>query len=184
MADILHDKQALRHILLADRQAVNGEVRSEWNAAIGERVIAFLAAHPATTLGVYWPIRGEPDLMQAYADIAASGVRLALPIVVGHDLPLQFAEWNPGDPMVKDAFGVSIPAATIEVQPDALLIPCVGFNGENIRLGYGGGFYDRTLAVLPRPTAIGIAYACCRAEFEGAAHDVALDFIITEESTL
>jgi 5-formyltetrahydrofolate cyclo-ligase len=184
MPETISNKNTLRRVLLANRQAIAAEVRSEWDEAIGERVIACLAAHPAKTLGVYWPIRGEPDLRKTYADLAARGVRLALPLIAAHDLPLRFAEWTPGDALVKDALGVSIPATVIATQPDALLIPCVGFNAGNIRLGYGGGFYDRTLAAVPRPVAIGIAYACSLAEFDGAAHDVALDWIITEQSPM
>jgi 5,10-methenyltetrahydrofolate synthetase len=184
MPEIIPDKNTLRRVLLANRQAISAEVRGEWDEAIGERVLAHLAAHPAATLGVYWPIRGEPDLRKTYAELAARGMRLALPFIAAPDLPLRFAEWMPGDPLVKDALGVSIPATVIDIQPDALLIPCVGFNAGNIRLGYGGGFYDRTLAVTPRPLAIGIAYAFGLADFEGAAHDIALDCVITEQSPL
>jgi 5,10-methenyltetrahydrofolate synthetase len=87
--------------------------------------------------------------------------------------------------MVKDAYGVMVPQDVSEiVTPDALLVPCVGFNAANYRLGYGGGFYDRTLAVSSRPLAVGIAYACCRAEFTGDVHDIALDDVITEASPL
>jgi 5,10-methenyltetrahydrofolate synthetase len=68
--------------------------------------------------------------------------------------------------------------------PQALLIPCVGFNRNKIRLGYGGGFYDRTLAPLSRPRTVGIAYSCGLAEFDGAAHDIALDAVITETADL
>jgi 5-formyltetrahydrofolate cyclo-ligase len=175
------EKPALRLALIANRQAIKPEVRNQWDAAIGRRVIDWWAVHRAKTLGVYWPIRGEPDLQKVYAELAACGVQLALPIVVAKDEPLRFAAWIPGGPVIQDAMGVAIPAdANTTVQPDALLVPCVGFNGRNLRLGYGGGFYDRTLAVQPRPLAVGIAYECCLVEFDGAAHDVALDGIITE----
>ncbi len=77
--------------------------------------------------------------------------------------------------------GVQVPAASsAEVAPELLLIPCVGFNQERFRLGYGGGFYDRTLAARPRPRAIGVAYECSRAEFSVEAHDIALDAVVTE----
>jgi 5,10-methenyltetrahydrofolate synthetase len=173
-------KTELRRKLLADRQGIAAEVRNDWDAALGKRLIAWWEAHRVATLGVYWPIRGEPDLRPVYELLSARGVRLALPEVVENDAPLVFIEWKPGDAMSKDGFGVAIPAEGNEIRPEALLIPCVGFNGQRYRLGYGGGFYDRTLAVSPRPLAIGIAYACARAEFEADGHDMALDAVLTE----
>jgi 5,10-methenyltetrahydrofolate synthetase len=178
------NKTELRRSLLATRHAIPAELRARWDAAIGVRVQAWLAAHPVRLLGVYWPINSEPDLRTTYEALAARGVQLALPAVVSRDAALRFAAWTPGDPLVKDAFGVSIPAAGGAVQPDAMLVPCVGFNAGHIRLGYGGGFYDRTLAASPHPLALGIAYQCALGIFEGDAHDIALDAIITECSPI
>ncbi len=82
---------------------------------------------------------------------------------------------------MKDACGVLVPAKWSEpIQPNTVLIPCVGFNAQRIRLGYGAGYYDRTLAIAPRPATIGIAYTCAQAAFDAAPHDIALDAIITE----
>jgi 5-formyltetrahydrofolate cyclo-ligase len=132
-------------------------------------------------LGVYWPLRGEPDLAPAYATLADSGVRLALPVVVERDCALEFAAWTPGEALVRDAMGVAIPAELRMVaRPQALLIPCLGFNRGRYRLGYGGGFYDRTLEAQPRPLTVGVAYRCLQADFASAPHDVALDLVITE----
>jgi 5-formyltetrahydrofolate cyclo-ligase len=177
----MEKKPALRKSLLAARSAVPADLRQRWNAEIGARIVAWWEAHQVPTLGVYWPIRGEPDLRSAYEELNARGVRLALPVVVAKDAPLGFAEWTPGDALVKDALGVSIPAQhAVLMQPEALLIPCVGFNATRIRLGYGGGFYDRTLALAPRPFALGIAYGCALAAFDADPHDVGLDMIVTE----
>lgn len=179
------DKAALRRVLLANRQAIAAEVRQRWDAAIGARMLAWWNANPVGRLGVYWPIRNEPDLRGLYQDLARQGVRLALPVVTARDAPLRFLGWQPGDALVRDGFGAMVPQETAdEVKPDALLIPCVGFNPGNFRLGYGGGFYDRTLAVLPRPLAVGIAYECCRAEFDVDTFDIGLDVMITEQSPL
>jgi 5,10-methenyltetrahydrofolate synthetase len=96
----------------------------------------------------------------------ALGARLLLPVVVQKDAALEFAEWRIGEAMVKDAMGVAVPAE-LRLQaayPPALLVPCLGFNPQGYRLGYGGGFYDRTLARHePRPQTLGIAYQCLRA---------------------
>ncbi len=179
------NKTALRRALLADRQAIPAEVRREWDAAICARLLAWWNVNPVQSLGVYWPIRGEPDLLGTYEILVARGVQLSLPTVAGSDAPLRFVAWQPGDALVKDAMGVPVPADTHRsIQPNAVLAPCVGFNANNIRLGYGGGFYDRTLASLPRPLALGIAYECCRVEFHGDTHDIALDEILTEQSPL
>ncbi|WP_420472925.1 5-formyltetrahydrofolate cyclo-ligase [Noviherbaspirillum sp. ST9] len=180
MPDNTAQKSALRRELLANRQAITSEVRNAMDAAIARQVIAWHDAHPAGILGVYWPIRGEPDLRECYAVLAEQGTRLALPIVVDRNAPLRFLAWEPGDAMIKDSFGVAIPASGEEVRPGALLIPCVGFNEQRFRLGYGGGFYDRTLAQAGRPVTVGIAYAQSRARFDADAHDVPLDYVITE----
>lgn len=175
------DKSVLRRALLAQRQRLAPEVRAIWDTRIIERVLDWWRAARPTCLGVYWPIRGEPDLRPLYAVLIDEGAALALPKVVQRDAPLEFAPWRPGDALIKDALAVCVPGADAgRAQPDALLIPCVGFNARHQRLGYGGGYYDRTLAVAPRPAAIGIAYACSRCDFDGGSHDVALDQILTE----
>lgn len=133
------------------------------------------------TLGVYWPLRDEPDLHPAYAELARLGVRLLLPVVLKRDAPLDFAAWQIGEPLVKDAMGIAVPAdLRLAPCPPALLVPCLGFNAQGYRLGYGGGFYDRTLEKVPRPATVGIAYSCLAAEFGSDGHDIALDRIITE----
>lgn len=174
------DKKTLRRSLLAARAALPDDQRRTADMRIAQQLRDWLSRHPVQTLGVYWPMRGEPDLRILYADWEKLRVRLALPLVVQPDAPLEFAAWAPGESLVQDAFGVAIPAERVIARPDALLIPCVGFNPGNFRLGYGGGFYDRTLAVMPRPLALGIAYQCTLAEFDSAPHDIALDAVITE----
>jgi 5-formyltetrahydrofolate cyclo-ligase len=184
MPETTTQKTTLRRELLANRHAIPPEVRTALDTAIGKHVLAWWEAHRVASLGVYWPIRGEPDLRAAYAELAERGARLALPVVVGKNAPLRFTVWKPGDAMTKDCFGVAIPFAGDEVRPEALLIPCVGFNEKRFRLGYGGGFYDRTLAIQPRPLTVGIAYAIAKAGFEEDSHDVALDAVITETSSI
>jgi 5-formyltetrahydrofolate cyclo-ligase len=179
--ETMTDKTALRKSLTLLRTAVDTPQKMQWDAAIGARVLAWCRQEAITSVGVYWPLRGEPDLSPAYAELADSGVRLLLPVVLARDAALGFAEWIPGEAMVKDKMGVAVPAALrMAPRPPALLIPCLGFNVDRYRLGYGGGYYDRTLEAAPRPLTAGVAYACQLTRFASAPHDVALDRIITE----
>jgi 5-formyltetrahydrofolate cyclo-ligase len=178
------NKANLRQALIAKRSALSPDLRTQWDKEIGNKLLSWWRISRVPVLGVYWPMRGEPDLLKTYASLAEQGVQLALPVVVKRDAPLAFGRWAPGDAVTKDGYGVSVPAIFDEVKPAALVIPCVGFDERRYRLGYGGGFYDRTLALSPRPQAIGIAYACMHADFEIGPHDVALDAVITEQALL
>jgi 5-formyltetrahydrofolate cyclo-ligase len=180
------DKAALRKALLARRAAIDPGQKRDWDAQIGARLVAWWAErqdaglHVASALGVYWPLRGEPDLQETYARLAQAGVQLALPVVLEKDAPLVFADWMPGEAMVKDGMGVAVPANRRLIElPQVIVVPCLGFNEGRFRLGYGGGYYDRTLAVEPKPTAIGVAYACQQVAFNSDPHDIALDHIFT-----
>lgn len=176
-------KTALRSALLARRKALSEAEKHTSDARICERVIAWCEEHRIASLGVFHPIRKEPDLFQAYNALIAKGVHLALPMVTQKDQPLEFRRWQPGDVLQKDALGTSVPPPAAELmKPQALLIPCVGFNQAGMRLGYGGGFYDRTLALPHKPVAVGVAYAFSRADFYSEPHDIALDLILTDEN--
>jgi len=179
------NKRELRRVLLQKRLGINEKTRLEWDAAIGRHVLQCLLDHSVASLGVYQPMRNEPDLQTLYNALASQSVRLALPLVVDKNAPLEFAAWKPGDPLVKEAFGTMVPAKQEKMPvPEALLAPCVGFNAACFRLGYGGGFFDRTLARQPRPFSIGIAYSCLNAEFETGEYDIPLDCIVTENGIL
>lgn len=175
------NKAELRRALIAKRLAIEPDLRTLWDRSLAAELLAWWHGDPVQSLGIFWPMRGEPDLFDAFAKLAQQGVQLALPVVVNKDAPLVFARWAPGEPVIKDKYGVSVPARSEYLSPAALLIPCVGFNEARFRLGYGGGFYDRTLARQARPQAIGIAYSCTQAEFETGIHDVALDAVVTEQ---
>jgi 5-formyltetrahydrofolate cyclo-ligase len=178
-------KTALRCALKEQRRGLDPATKAAWDSRIGCQLLAWWRQSKVAALGVYWPLYGEPDLRAAYDELAEAGVRLALPVVVARDAPLAFAAWTPGETMVKDGMGVAVPGDLHFVErPPALLVPCLGFNAQNFRLGYGGGYYDRTLAAAPRPYTLGIAYAYQSAAFAGDAHDVALDLIVTEATQL
>ncbi|HEY0588732.1 MAG TPA: 5-formyltetrahydrofolate cyclo-ligase [Pseudoduganella sp.] len=176
-------KAELRKQMLAARRALAPETRAQWDREIGAKVVQWWRESGVGTLGVYWPLRDEPNLHACYAELAELGVKLLLPVVLEKNAPLAFAEWTIGEPMVKDSMGVAVPAMLRLVQeyPPALLIPCLGYNPQGYRLGYGGGFYDRTLAHEPRPATVGVAYRCLAADFGSDGHDVALDRILTED---
>lgn len=174
-------KSALRKQMLAARRALDADTRAQWDRALCEQVLAWQLKNKVAVLGVYWPLRDEPDLNPAYAELARRGVRLLLPVVVQKDAALEFAHWQIGEAMVKDTMGVAVPAdLRMEAYPPALLVPCLGYNQHGYRLGYGGGFYDRTLARAPRPATVGIAYSCLQADFPDDSHDIALDTVLTE----
>lgn len=178
----MSDKATLRTALLATRSAISDDQRQQWNARIAAQVLQRVEEGGITSLGIFWPLRGEPDLQALYVVLAELGVDLALPVVDGPTLPLRFVAWAPGAALTRDAMGVQVPVQGASLKPQALLVPCLGFTPARLRLGYGGGFYDRTLATTPRPQTIGIAYACGSCDFPSEPHDVALDEIVTERS--
>jgi len=180
-------KQALRIALKQARSAVDPATKVQWDAAIGAQLLAWWRLRQFPAIGVYWPLAGEPDLRAAYAELADAGVRLALPVVLARDQALAFADWTPGEDLARDLMGMTVPARLRMVErPPALLIPCLGFSDEGYRVGYGGGYYDRTLAEPSadaiRPATVGVAYSGQRAVFSPAQFDVALDVIFTEKT--
>lgn len=180
-ADSALQKPILRARLLAHRSALPALVRCAATAALCEHLIEWQKHCGCTTLAVFWPVRGEPDLMPAYLALAASGVQFALPVVTAAEVPLNFVAWVPGQTMQVAAFGVPIPALPGRlVTPQGVLVPCLGFNWAGYRLGYGGGFYDRTLRVLPDAITAGIGFDCGRVAFHAESHDIALQSMITE----
>ena len=176
-------KTALRKHLKAQRAALDGDAKAERDRRIGAQVLAWWRRTRPPLLAVYWPLSGEPDLSETYRTLVQEGAALALPVVLERHAALGFTAWSPGEAMVSDPMGVAVPAVLRSVErPPALLVPCLGFNEHGYRLGYGGGFYDRTLAGGVRPATLGIAYACQAAAFDADAHDVPLDLIVTEET--
>ena len=174
-------KAALRTEMLVARRALTDLQRKDAVEKIGSVLVDWITARAIKTLAVYSPLPGEPDLMITWATLSAAGIALALPVVITNNAPLAFVAWQPGDVMTRDAFGVAIPALPHRhVTPDALVVPCLGITPQRIRLGYGGGFYDRTLAVMPSVITIGIAFDCNRIYFTAQAHDVALQAVVTE----
>ena len=178
--EIDHDRKLQRERLLALRDSM--PERAACEAALQRQVASWLVRADARSLGFYWPIRGEPDLRGVVADWLEAGDHrvAALPAIVGERL--EFTTWSREAPMRAGEFGIPVPAHGRPVHPDVLFIPCVGFDALRYRLGYGGGFYDRTLArIVPWPLAVGVAFECARlASIAPQPHDIQLDAIITE----
>jgi 5,10-methenyltetrahydrofolate synthetase len=156
--------------------------RPALEAALQRRVAQWLEQADARAVGFYWPVRGEPDLRGPLAEWLSGDARrvAALPVIAGE--ALEFHQWGPDSPIQAGAFGIPVPAYGRVVQPDCLLIPCVGFDSARYRLGYGGGYYDRTFASLvPWPLAVGIAFEATRVDsIDPQPHDMQLDVVLTE----
>ena len=150
-------------------------------AAIG---LDFLGMEPMAVSG-FTPFADEIDVVPLMARLAGERWRTALPVVAGRNLPLTFRAWAPGEPTVAGAWSIPVPLETApEVEPDVLIVPMLAFDGAGYRLGYGGGFYDRTLSRLRaiKPVvAVGAAFAGQEmAQVPRGAHDEPLDWILTE----
>lgn len=181
----LLSRPALRKNLLALRRDTDLSLRQQWDSAIADNLLAWCQQHRPLSLGLFWPIQAEPDLREIYPQLQKMGIQLALPLVQAKQQSLLFLEWQIGDAMDKDEYGIPVPQQRARsLTPAVVLIPCVGYNRDKFRMGYGGGYYDRTLAKQPRPLALGIAYAQAQADFAAESHDIAMDEILTENSNL
>jgi len=180
-----HTRHVLRKELLAGRRQTPAEVRQQWDQLLISGVLAWCRQHLPRSVGVYWPIHAEPDLRACYSPMTQMGIQLALPWVVEKNTPLRFLAWQEGDAMAADNYGIPLPAQREHlIVPEVLLIPCVGFTAQGYRLGYGGGYYDRTLALHTESHALGIAYQSALTEFDHGIHDIRLHEILTEQEHL
>lgn len=176
-------RRATRDELIAARIAAPRSHRQHWQDAITARLRAMLPELVRRVVGFYWPFKGEYDPRPLVREIVAAGGRVALPVVVEKAKPLQFREWRPGAAMVPGVWNIPVPADGEPVIPDALLAAVVGFDAARFRLGYGGGYYDRTIAALRlRPLTIGVGFELGRlATIHPQPHDVVMDMIVTEQ---
>ncbi|MCP2514110.1 5-formyltetrahydrofolate cyclo-ligase [Achromobacter mucicolens] len=149
---------------------------------------AVQAGHPApTTVAAFWPMADEPDLRPLLTQWSEAGMTVALPVVRERNAPLAFLPWTPEAELRAGPYGIQEPVAGPELLPDVVLVPTLGYTELGDRLGYGGGYYDRTLAALRdrgHPfTAIGIAWSCGELDpgYVPAAHDVRLDAVLTQD---
>ncbi len=184
--------------LIEDKKTVRKEAAERRNAAFaadpgaGERLArrvteqaAALGLGPGVAVSAYWPMREEMDVKPLMEELARLGCAIALPVVMGKGKPLIFRRWRPGMVLQSGTFGLSEPdAGEPEVTPRIVFAPLLAFDRQGRRIGWGAGFYDRTLAGLRARgpvTAVGVAYAAQEiAEVPADAFDQPLDWIATE----
>jgi 5-formyltetrahydrofolate cyclo-ligase len=174
------DRAAARLALRARRAALSGAQRAQADEAICASLLELVRELSPRLLAVYWPMLAEPDIRAAFQPWQRSGIRLALPRVAASDSPLEFMPWSPGDPLETGPHNTRQPPAGVSVRPDLILIPCLGFDAGCHRLGYGGGYYDRTLERLAGTASIGVGYDDCEiCNFDAQPHDLPLDAVVT-----
>ncbi|MGA8757705.1 MAG: 5-formyltetrahydrofolate cyclo-ligase [Stellaceae bacterium] len=182
LAEVKAWRRDERKRLLALRTGAPAADRRSWGDAIEARLWEVLAKRTGITLGVYWPFQAEFDPRPLVHRLIAEGFSAALPVVVDKKGPLEYRLWRPDEPLVDGVWGIPIPQRRQVVVPQAVLAPLVGFDRGCYRLGYGGGYFDLTLAAAsPRPLAIGVGFELSRIEtIYPQEFDAPMDLIVTE----
>ena len=182
-------KKEIRATALAARDAVPVADRRRAAQTIAMRRFP-VPLGEGTILAGYSPIRSECDPVPLMRSLAGKGAQLALPVIEAKDKPLSFSEWRQGGHLVAGPFGILQPRPdAVSVDPDIILVPLVAFDRRLRRIGYGAGYYDRTLAELRQQrrvvVAVGIAFAAQEvAEIPSDGHDQGLDLVLTENETI
>jgi len=175
-------RKSERARLLRERSGLAEDVLADWRSRID---IHIERAFPDLVHGVLafcWPYKNEYDVRHLAAALRRRGATTAMPVVVAPKTPLIFREWHPGVKLADGPLGIPYPVDSREVRPDHVLLPMLGWDGDGYRLGYGGGFFDRTLAPLARrPRVIGVTYEQAYLKtIRPQPHDIPVDFVVTE----
>src|SRR2546429_4189032 len=181
-SDLSNWRKNERTRLLREREALAPEALAELRSRIDHHLER---AFPDLVHGIMafcWPYRNEYDARHLAAGLRRLGARTALPVVVAPKAPLVFREWKPGVELAVGPLGIPYPVGSPEVSPDHVLLPMLGWDADGYRLGYGGGFFDCTLAPLARrPPALRIAYEPALFQtLHPPAHDIPLAFVVTQ----
>jgi 5-formyltetrahydrofolate cyclo-ligase len=176
-------RKATRARLLAERQALHADERERIAARVRATVLELLDGRLPRALGIYWPIKGEMNLVPVAEAVLAAGGRVGLPVVVRKAAPVEFWSWRRGERLVRGEWDIPVPKRRDLVEPELLIVPLVGFDRRGYRLGYGAGFYDRTLAAaLPRPRTIAVGFATAQLDtIHPQPHDIPMDTLVTED---
>jgi 5,10-methenyltetrahydrofolate synthetase len=182
--DVARWRKAERRRLISARLALSVAERDGHACRISRDLDALVPRIAGTIVSLYWPFRGEPDLRPWMHAAAAAGLRTALPVVVAKGQPLVFREWTPGSRLERGVWNIPFPAEGKIMAPTVVIAPVVGFDAACYRLGYGGGFFDRTLAAMPaKPLVIGIAHPTQQiSTIFPQPHDIAMDWIVTGDA--
>ena len=178
----LSDRALLRSEKIAAREALTAAQHAGLSQRVERCLSDWFAPRPPGRLGFCWPIRAEFDARPLVVRLLAAGWRAGLPMVVAADAAMLFREWTPGVAMAVDRHGIAYPSRGAPLLPDVLLLPVNAFDARGYRIGYGGGYFDRTLAAaVPRPLAVGVGFELARvADIRPEAHDIPLDAVATE----
>lgn len=183
-SDIAAWRQNERNRLIGLRKSIPLAERNSIIAPMLDNLRGVLERLTFGALGIYWPIQREVDIRPLADELCRNrGAVLALPVVVKKGAPLEYWAWRMGDPIERGFWNIPVPSQRELVEPDAVVAPLVGFY-DHYRLGYGGGYFDRTLAAAPkRPYAIGLGFEFSRLDsFVEQPHDIPMDVIVTEAS--
>jgi len=185
-AEVGRWRKSERERLTRERQAITSEHRHKWDEQIGRVLCQFLAELHGAVLSIYWPFRGEPDLRFLLPELRARYVTIALPVVVEKAKPLQFREWKEGARLERGVWNIPIPAEGKVVRPEIVLAPVVGFDRAAYRLGYGGGFFDRTLPTLGQSVrTLGVGYSQTEVPtVHPQPYDIPMSAIVTESGII
>ena len=175
-------RKTQRNKLLAQRCAASAADHARWSAAIDAQLRQAFALDAPWVVGFCWPYQAEFDARPFATWLHARGVQTALPVVLAKGQPLEFRAWWPGVVMAPGVYDIPVPLDTDVLVPDVLLVPPVGIGPAGDRLGYGGGFFDRTLAAIaPPPITIATAFEISRVSTtHPQAHDILMDLVVTE----
>jgi 5-formyltetrahydrofolate cyclo-ligase len=175
-------RRSERQRLLVLRTGAPAAERRQWGQQIELRLRSLFGERRGTILGVYWPFQGEFDPRPLIDWLIAKGSVVALPAVVDKKGPLEYRSWRPGEPLVDAVWNIPVPQKREIVIPRAVLAPLVGFDRQCYRLGYGGGYFDRTLAALsPPPLAVGVGFELSRIEtIYPQPFDIPMDVVVSE----
>lgn len=176
-------RREMRAALIANRMAADARQRQAWSAEIERHLRPLVRRLDPKIIGFCWPFKAEFDPRPVIGNLqAGTRCKLALPAVVRPKTPMEFRPWSADAEMESGVWDIPVPKTRQTVLPDLLLVPVVGFDRENYRLGYGGGYFDRTLAVLaPRPIAVGVGFELSRLDtVYPQPFDVPMDYVVTE----
>jgi len=182
-SDVTRWRRAERERLIGERLTWSADLRTTKSEAIARRLDQVVGKVANRTISLYWPFKGEPDLRNWLIRLIERGARIALPVVAEKHAPLEFRLWSPGKLLERGIWNILVPARRAVVIPDIVIAPVVGFDAVGYRLGYGGGYFDRTLAAAAKkPFSIGIGYGSSRLPtIYPQPHDIAMDLIVTDE---